>query len=296
MIKHCAVLRLAVIFSILVFTTKGYADRLQIIVSIKPLYLLLNELLPGTEAELELLIPASQSPHDYVLKPSDIKKIQQADLVVWMGPYLETALEKPLQSLAATRLIRLIDTPGLIKLPWHHGDMAEKDHLHDYAIDPHLWLNPVNAERLLEQVTLRLSELDPTHTERYRQNQQLFSLRAKALDSNMHSQLAAVKNLPLIAFHDAYGYLEYYGLNIVEVVSLHPGHALSVKHMVKLRDIIKTQAVKCLLKEPQLTNSMLQPILADFQVKVVDTYPENPPEDDYWTMMASLLNAISSCR
>ena len=61
------------------------------VTSIKPLALIAQEI-AGDKVSVENLLPVKASPHDYPLRVSDIRRLQDADLVLWVGPSLETFL------------------------------------------------------------------------------------------------------------------------------------------------------------------------------------------------------------
>lgn len=60
----------------------------DVVASIRPLAFIAAGIADGVTGT-QVLLPDGASPHDYALKPSDLKKIKQADLFVWVGPELE---------------------------------------------------------------------------------------------------------------------------------------------------------------------------------------------------------------
>ena len=86
---------------------------LSLVASIRPLALLAQELLQGSErVRVQTLLPAAVSPHAYALRVSDMRRLQAADLVVWVGPELERFLAKPLSRSGKAQL-RLTALSGL---------------------------------------------------------------------------------------------------------------------------------------------------------------------------------------
>ncbi|MCB5160934.1 zinc ABC transporter substrate-binding protein [Marinomonas algarum] len=65
--------------------------------SIKPVSMIVSAI-AGDRAEIQQIVSSTASPHDFALRPSDIKKIHNADTVVWVGESLEHFLEKPLEN------------------------------------------------------------------------------------------------------------------------------------------------------------------------------------------------------
>ncbi len=85
-------------FTLLLSFSHAKAD-LQVVTSIKPIHSLASLLMDGIGAP-KLIVDGSNSPHNFTLKPSHAKMLQNADLVFWVGENIETFLEKPLSTVA----------------------------------------------------------------------------------------------------------------------------------------------------------------------------------------------------
>ncbi len=115
------------------------AEPPRVVASIVPVHSLVASVMEGV-GEPELLVPANVSAHDFALKPSDMRKIASANLVVWIGETMETYLVKPLASEGAATL-ELLDAAGVDPHTYghedahaeeHHGDAHAEEH-HDHA-------------------------------------------------------------------------------------------------------------------------------------------------------------------
>ena len=133
----------------------------KVVVSIKPLHSLVSGVMEGV-GEPSLLLEGNASVHVYSMRPSEVSMLQQAEFFFWVGPQLETFLEKPLASLTHSMIsVEMIDTKGLQihryekKSFWISGG-DEKN-----FIDPHLWLDPWNAIRMVQRISQELTEADP---------------------------------------------------------------------------------------------------------------------------------------
>jgi zinc transport system substrate-binding protein len=60
-----------------------------------------------------VLLPDGASEHDYSLRPSDVKRLQNADLVVWIGPEMEAFMDKSTQSIAANKKVTIAELDGV---------------------------------------------------------------------------------------------------------------------------------------------------------------------------------------
>ncbi|MCA1941627.1 MAG: zinc ABC transporter substrate-binding protein [Caenispirillum bisanense] len=107
------------------------AEVPKVVTTVKPLHSLAAAVMQGV-GEPELLLPPGASPHDYALKPSDARALDQADVVFWVGAPLEAFLTKPVQSLAGdARVVALASAPGLTLLPTRVGGAWEA-HAHEH--------------------------------------------------------------------------------------------------------------------------------------------------------------------
>ena len=110
-------------------TTLANAD-VKVIASIKPVHSLVAAVMDGV-GKPDLLVEGAGSPHTYSLKPSQAKKLQEADLVFWMSHDLEAFLENSIEGIAANATsVPLMDAHGLIKLDFREGGAFDA-HAHD---------------------------------------------------------------------------------------------------------------------------------------------------------------------
>lgn len=111
------------------------ADKPRIVATILPIHSIVAAL-AGDAYEVELLVPASASPHGYSMRPSEARRLQNADMVVWVGPDLETFLERPLRSTGGREIISLMDDLDLeLKATREGGIWAHRPDDHAHADD-----------------------------------------------------------------------------------------------------------------------------------------------------------------
>jgi zinc transport system substrate-binding protein len=104
--------------------------------SIKPVHSLVAAVMDGV-GDPHLVVSGGASPHTYSLRPSDATALQEADVVFWVGPDLETFLQAPIATLAAgAAVVELAEADGLVRLPYREGGpFAGHDHDHGDAAD-----------------------------------------------------------------------------------------------------------------------------------------------------------------
>ena len=78
----------------------GARAEVKVLTSIKPLQLIAAAVQDGAGTP-DVLLPPGASPHSYALRPSDVRRLREAQLFYWIGPDMEVFLDKPLQARAA---------------------------------------------------------------------------------------------------------------------------------------------------------------------------------------------------
>ena len=77
-----------------------------VVASLKPLGFIAAAIADGV-TDTEVLLPDGASEHDYSLRPSDVKRLQNADLVVWIGPEMEAFMQKSAKQVPAEKQVTI---------------------------------------------------------------------------------------------------------------------------------------------------------------------------------------------
>jgi zinc transport system substrate-binding protein len=249
----------------------------KVVASIRPVQALVYAVM-GEIGVPDVLLEPGASPHIFALKPSQAQMLQDADIIFWIGPGLEAALNDPLQNLTANaRLVRLIEAPGLDLIHFDEDDeeAVHDDHDHDHgAVDPHIWLSPANAGAMIDTIANELSQLTPGNAEIYAKNAKVAKNRLKLLAVKMGEILAHSQGVPYMVTHDGFGYIKRdFGMNQVGYLQIIPGREPGAKHITQLREAIATQGVKCLFTEPQFTPALAQRLAEETGVRLGELDP-----------------------
>ena len=304
-----------IVIPVLWFNLAMAASDLKVVVSIKPFHSLVSTVMQGV-SEPALLLNGNNSPHTYSLRPSAAVKLQNADLVFWGGENLEGFLAKPIHSLAAgARVVSFEDTPGLILWPvrsvkeWQKLDPDsenDQDHLKKQEIhrlpgnDPHIWLDPLNAQKITQNLVQILSEFDPENSQTYHSNGKKTILRLSDLDIQLETKMSSVSSKPYVVFHDAFQYFEKrYQLNPIASVTVSSGHSTSVGRLIDIRKKIKNRNDLCIFTEPQFSPKLVQTVISGTDVKkgILDPIGTSipPGPEMYFTLLNNISHSISTC-
>ena len=246
------------------------------------------------------------SPHTYQMRPSDAASLRDADLVLWIGPSLETFLERPLAGgRDGTRVVALSAVPGLALLANRSAGVRKDDahsdeHREIGSYDPHIWLSPFNAKLMAGAIAKELSALDPGNAATYRANTDRLWQRIDAMEVRIASRLAPVRRIPFVVFHDAFQYFEEsFGLNAVGSVTVSPDRMPSARRIKALREKIVESGARCVFREPQFESALVQVLLEDSDARagVIDSLGTDvvPGPDAYFELMDSNTDALVDC-
>jgi zinc transport system substrate-binding protein len=247
-----------------------------VVTDIAPVHALAARVMDGV-ATPELLIAPGTSPHGYSLRPSDARRLQDAQIIFWVGEALTPWLEDTLETLGqGATVAELMGADGTVLLPVResarfeahdHGkpDAAHNhthghSHAHTHAhgaqdhdgIDPHVWLDPMNARVWLGAMAEALATADPANAAAYRANAAAGQAEIDALVAEIGATLAPVAGRGFIVFHDAYQYFEArFGMQAAGAISLSDATTPSAARVAEIRETIVDLDALCVFSEPQ---------------------------------------------
>ncbi|CAI8770092.1 zinc transport system substrate-binding protein [Pseudomonas sp. IT-P4] len=250
--------------------------EVKVLTSIKPLQLIAAAVQDGV-AIPEVLLPPGASPHNYALRPSDVRKVQSVDLLYWIGPDMEGFLPRVLNGRTLPN-VAVQDLPGMKLRRFaedNHSHAEEADeHDHDHrpgSLDAHLWLSPVNARVIATKMAADLIAADPANAARYESNLKAFDERLDALDARLKKRLADVQGKPYFVFHEAFDYFEdAYGLKHVGVFSVAAEVQPGAQHVAAMRARLQEVGKTCVFSEPPLRPRLAETLVAGLPVKLAE--------------------------
>ena len=292
--------RVAAICALILVFTKAAVAQPQVLTSIKPLQLIAADLMDGV-AVPELLIPANVSPHHFTLRPSDIRKMTDAGLVLWVGPQMETYLSDFLGELdGKTTVVEVAAQNGVVLHQPGAELAAETEPQADDRYDPHLWLNTSNARLVAEQLAQQLISLDPANQLRYQANLTRFVASIDALDESTRADMMLLKDGRYSVYHDGLQYFERQ-FGITHQFVLVPDHEIQpgIRHILDIRSRLDELRPTCLLEDVNSNDSTTETVFGDYPIKRVrvDVLGEaiSPGPGSYAQLIGNLAQAINTC-
>ncbi|CAI0773076.1 High-affinity zinc uptake system protein znuA precursor [Serratia rubidaea] len=283
-----------------------------VVTSIRPLGFIASAIADGV-TETEVLLPNGASPHDFALRPSDLRRLRSADLVVWVGPDLEAFLSKPLQPIDAQKQLSVAALPAVKPLLQkdaegghdHEGHGDEHQHEHDHGhhhgeYNMHLWLSPEMAKVTAIAIHDRLLELMPQNKDKLDANLRQFENLLTQTDKNVGKMLTPVQGKGYFVFHDAYGYFEkHYGLSPLGHFTVNPEIQPGAQRLHQIRTQLVEQKAVCVFAEPQFRPAVINAVAKGTKVRSGTLDPLGSGialgKDSYGNFLTALSNQYVSC-
>lgn len=256
------------------------------------------EAVGGKQVVVHSLTPGTRDPHFATAKPSMIRQVFRADLLLvigadmeigWLPPLLQSARNAQVQpgNPGYLDLSSVVPLLGKISGPVSRamGDVHAKG-------NPHYWLDPRNGVRIAQAIATRLGELDPAHKDDY---QHRFKAFAQTMDNKLpawRAGLAHLKGKPVVAYHTSFVYLaDAFGFRIVDEVEPKPGIAPSAASLSALITRIQNDGIGLLIMEPYYERRSARYINEQTEIHVA-VLPQSVGAKTYINSYFDLFDAI----
>ena len=245
--------------------------KIKIVSTLFPTYDFAQEI-GGDKVSVTLLLPPGLEAHSFEPKPSDIIKINQADIFLYSGELMEPWAGDIRRGLSGN--VKVIDSSfgiEMIEGLEHHSD-------------PHIWLDFENAKTIATTITDALKEIDPKNASYYQENLENYHLKLTALDDSYRATLETCENREIIyGGHYAFGYLaKRYNLNYKSAQGLAPNSEPSANELIYLVEEIKAKEIKYVFHEELLSPKIAETLARETKTKLLLlNAAHNLSRDDY---------------
>lgn len=279
---------LATLFSTSVFAIN--TEKLTIFTSIPPQKFLL-ERIAGDLINVEVLIAPGMSPHTFEPLPQQMGKLSRAAIFFTIGIPFEKTLINRLRAICPDLKIITTDK-GIIrrKMIANHTHIDGHDCSQDGALDPHIWLNPLFAIALAQNMTDSLKVLIPKQTKAIESNLNTLIGELTNIDKKLEAILKPLKNQTMLVFHPAFGYFtDRYGLSqrAIEIEGKEPGP----RHLVELIRYCKKENIRVIFVQKQFPTAAAN-VIADTINGIVIAI--DPLAENYSENLQAIGSAVAS--
>jgi zinc/manganese transport system substrate-binding protein len=230
------------------------ADALRVVTTTTDLAAL-TKAVGGDLIEVQAIARGSQDPHFVDARPSFMRRMRGADLLVYNGLELEIgwlpllvdgSRNRRLQAgepgaLNASKGLPILEIPT-VELDRSHGDVHPEG-------NPHYTLSPLNGRQVALTISTRLQQLLPDHSERIQLQCEQFIALLDTQISHWEQQARPWQGTQVIAHHKQWEYLAHWlGLDIVAYIEAKPGIPPTPRHVSNLVGLIETDEIPIILR------------------------------------------------
>ncbi|MEZ7892963.1 MAG: zinc ABC transporter substrate-binding protein [Candidatus Wallbacteria bacterium] len=264
----------------------------NVILTFFPLYIhALN--IAGDKLNIEILLPPGVGIHHFSAKPSDLKKIAAADIVIKNGAGLDDFVNKLIESSGNTKITVIDASEGIETIkgqascsecshsrtdvinPNDEKDNHAGEHSHaaEAASDPHTWISVKNSIKQSDNILNALIKCDPANAEYYKKNAAEYTAKLKELDKYTEEKLKNFKGRKFIVYHGPFAYFaKDYSLEQYSIAGI-TGTAPAPSKLKEIYDIIKNEKIKFLVSEPAYRDREIKAISEELKLFVTELDP-----------------------
>ena len=247
-------------------------QKIIVVTTLFPLYDMAKHI-GADRADVSMLLPPGMEPHSFEPKPGDILKINEADIFVYTGKFMEPWADTIIQSVTNKNLVVVDAGQGTVTTAESYGCEGPAG-----ATDPHIWLDFDNAKTMTDNILSAFDAKDPEHAEFYGKNAAAYKAGLTELDSEFRAALASCRSREIVyGGHYAFGYMaRRYNLEYVAAQGLSPDAEPTAKDMAKLVEQIRKNDIKYIFYEELTSPRVAYTIAGETGAKML---PLNPAEN-----------------
>lgn len=263
----------------------------------------------GDLAEVRLLLPPGAESHSFEPTPSDMKTIAAADLFIYTGEYMEP-WAKRMVAAARPDDNRIVDASKGIALrkndeprdghdhthdhdhghdDAHHHDKHDHDSHHEaehggahfHEFDPHIWLDPILASIMIDNIANAFAGIDAANADSYRQNADALKRELAGLDAWFRDRVAKAPRKTLV-FGDRFAFAYFFNRYGLEEVGPYrfcaPGAEPGLQAVIATIKYVKDNGVRFIYKEAMSSGRTAVVLRKETGVEILDVDSlHNPP-------------------
>jgi zinc transport system substrate-binding protein len=265
-------------------TNAQIGKKIKIVVSLFPQYDFARQI-GGDKVEVSMLLPLGIESHSYDPTPSDIIKINNSNIFIYTGEYMESWTKRIIDGMdSESTLVLDVSENIILSKPQDNNEEAKHDE-DEHLFDPHIWTDPNNAKIMLDNILVTLCKVDEKNADYYKANADKYIGELTALDKEIRDIVANGTRREIVfggknAFHY---FLKQYKIEYQGAYdSCSTESEASTKVVARLIDEIKKENTNVIYYEELTTPKIAQSISSETGVKMLLLHScHNVSKDDF---------------
>jgi zinc transport system substrate-binding protein len=216
----------------------------------------------GDRADVSVFIPIGDEPHGWEPTTQEIQEIENSKLFIYNGYGMESFIPTFLSdgSFPNTTFVKASEGIQMQPADIQHMASDEADPvIAQGGMDPHVWNDPILAEREVRNIADAMEKADPTNAQYYENNTLAYDAKLSRIDQDIRSGLSKCQTHTFASFHNAFNYFsQRYNLTDIWISGLAPEAEVAPQDLAKVEEIIKQDHLKVIFSE-----DLVDPKLAD---------------------------------
>lgn len=263
------------------------ADGVRVAAAFYPLAYV-AERVGGDHVDVTNLTAPGGEPHDLEPSVRVTAEIADANLVVYEHGF-QPAVDAAVDENAGGDVLDAAEVVDLVPFREHGVDSDEAD--------PHFWLDPLLLADVGDAVAGQLADADPEHAPDFRANAADLRADLEQLDHDYSSGLAQCQRSTVVVSHDAFGYLQRYGVDMEAILGLSPDSEPTPADLARLQELIHDDGVTTVFSE-SIVSAKSADALADATgarsavLDPVEGLTDRTEDEDYLSLMRANLSSL----
>ncbi len=254
-----------VLISVIIILTVGCSKSEITVESTKPqvycsfygIYDFVSEI-GGDRIDVYNMVPTGTEPHDWEPSTKDMADLIKADVIFYNGLGMEGWIDKVKSSVGED-----------VKFVELSEGIADEN-----TNDPHIWLDPNNAEKMCISILDELCELDSVNSNVYEQNSSNLISEIQKVDNEYKTALTGISNNKIVVAHEAYSYLcKAYGLEQIPIEGISADSEPSPSKMKELINTLIDKNIKYVFFEELVSSKVAETLAAETGAELLELNP-----------------------
>ncbi len=241
---------------------------LRVIVTIPPQKEFVDRI-GGEDVKVTVMVPPGEDPHSYEPTPNQMEEVAKADIYFKIGSgmgFEENYISKMKEQNAE---LTVVDGSEGIELRNIGNSSGKKD--------PHIWLSPVNARKMVNNLKKTMKREDPDNADLYEENADSYTSKLSSLDKLIENSLKTTEKREFMVYHPSFGYFAD-EFNLTQVPIEEEGKEPGTKGLNAIIEQAKEKNITAVFVSPQFDKNNAQTIADEIDGKVISL---NPLASDY---------------
>ncbi|MFT0138769.1 metal ABC transporter solute-binding protein, Zn/Mn family [Alcanivoracaceae bacterium MT1] len=278
-------------------------NKLNIYTTIYPLQFF-TEKIGGNQVILHNVVPPGVDAHSVDITSKTMVDMAKSAAYIHTGTNLESFTSTIIKALEKDEVLIVNASEGIHLLDTLQGNIEheeeEEGHEDHGDTDPHVWVDPIRAIQIAENITNALIILAPEHKEYFETNYLELKEELETLDQEFQAMVNEAKTKTFVVSHAAYGYWEdAYQLKQIGISGLSPTSEPSQKQLIEIIELVRSENINYIFFEPNLSNKVAKTVQYETEVDSLTLHNlESLTDDDiqrnkdYFTIMRENIGSL----